>query len=792
MVTCSDKALYLDGKPIFLLSGECHYFRQPRSNWQHLLDEAKEMGLNCIAAYVPWLLHEEKEGEFDFSGHLDLGAFIDLCQENGLYVFIRPGPFIMAEMKNEGIPYWVGEKYPEIYSVGFRGETRKCNTVDYLHEGYLSCCRRWYEEVMKIIVPRLQPNGGNIIGVQLDNEIGMLNWVTNFPTLNDRVLVRFGHWLKETYGESLKERYPFDPEAEPAKLRDPKPQWEIAFHFDYSRFMRDYYAEYVAVLRQYAIDCGVKDVPFFINVHGTGDARIYDLPLGISQLYKSYNQSPDILSGTDLYLGEPTEGNYQDTYVCNVFTDAMNGPRPLTVIEFGSSDGPYCSFNGMRIHPTAPAHQTLLCLSQNARMLNYYLFSGGENYELKYPRNDGDDRMGFTGQLHGMNCPIQPDGTRNYAFGPLSRAGRAIHALAPLAASARQQCDDLVMAYLPDYFLTEACDPQSEAVQKLQQNLRALRCAGAIDGVARGILGTGCRFSGMEVNQALQQRDKAVFLLSARYMAEDTQKKILEFVKEGGRLLLYGELPEFDLEGAPCSLLRTGLGLSEPVYEVTQNPGHFVLFHGMGDLRDVLPDIRGSRAQSFVQNGSQWLSTRGNPDRMCAFAQNFGKGKLAAVTCDYPGYPDFWKQMLGFLEVAPAVFHNEKRGGVYISRSLTEDGQGYFVVLNLDSHEKTVDITVDGEVLYRDLFLTEKRAMILPYHVKLACGEVVFSTAELLGEEPNALHLGLTQKSDVIVLKTGRKVLPQAGITVTQDGECTVIRVEKDCRTTPEIVLNLE
>ena len=56
MVTFKEKQILIDGKPIFLLSGEMHYFRQPRENWQNLLDEAKKMGLNCISSYVPWIL----------------------------------------------------------------------------------------------------------------------------------------------------------------------------------------------------------------------------------------------------------------------------------------------------------------------------------------------------------------------------------------------------------------------------------------------------------------------------------------------------------------------------------------------------------------------------------------------------------------------------------------------------------------------------------------------------------------------------------------------------------------
>ena len=131
MITFQQKQLLIDGKPTFLLSGELHYFRQPKENWQYLLDEAKMLGLNCIASYIPWILHEEAEGEYNFSDNLDLAAFLELIKENCFYFFLRPGPFIMAEMKNEGLPYWIAQKYPSAIPVGFDGEKKPSTTLDY-------------------------------------------------------------------------------------------------------------------------------------------------------------------------------------------------------------------------------------------------------------------------------------------------------------------------------------------------------------------------------------------------------------------------------------------------------------------------------------------------------------------------------------------------------------------------------------------------------------------------------------------------------------------------------------
>ena len=117
MIEIRNKQIRIDGEPRLIIGGEVHYFRLKREEWQDRLSKLKAANCNAVASYIPWLCHEPVEGEPDLEGRtrpeLDLGAFIDLCRENGLYFLARPGPFIMAEMKNEGLPYWVYSEHPE-------------------------------------------------------------------------------------------------------------------------------------------------------------------------------------------------------------------------------------------------------------------------------------------------------------------------------------------------------------------------------------------------------------------------------------------------------------------------------------------------------------------------------------------------------------------------------------------------------------------------------------------------------------------------------------------------------
>ncbi|MET0210461.1 MAG: beta-galactosidase, partial [Burkholderiaceae bacterium] len=97
----------LDGKVHRVVSGALHYFRVLPEQWEDRLLKLKAMGLNAIETYVAWNLHEPRPGEFDFSGGLDLAAFIRLAQRLDLQVILRPGPYICAEWEFGGLPAWL-------------------------------------------------------------------------------------------------------------------------------------------------------------------------------------------------------------------------------------------------------------------------------------------------------------------------------------------------------------------------------------------------------------------------------------------------------------------------------------------------------------------------------------------------------------------------------------------------------------------------------------------------------------------------------------------------------------
>lgn len=152
------KDFYMDGKPFYILSGAMHYFRIPREYWRDRLLKLKECGFNTVETYTCWNLHEPEEGRFDFSGGLDIEEYIKTAAELGLYVILRPGPYICAEWEFGGLPAWI---------LRHKNMRLRCNDSE-----FLSLVERYYTELLSRVRPHLAANGGNIIMLQVENEYG--------------------------------------------------------------------------------------------------------------------------------------------------------------------------------------------------------------------------------------------------------------------------------------------------------------------------------------------------------------------------------------------------------------------------------------------------------------------------------------------------------------------------------------------------------------------------------------------------------------------------------------------
>lgn len=176
--TLGKQDFLLDEKPFQIRAGEMHPARIPAEYWRHRIKMAKAMGLNTVSAYIFWNYLEKEEGKFDFStGNHNVAQFIKLCQEEGMWVILRPGPYVCAEWDFGGLPWWL-LKTPDI----------KVRCMD---PRYTRAAGRYIARLAKEVRPLLVTNGGPILMVQVENEYGSYG--------NDR---QYMQWLHDTWVKS--------------------------------------------------------------------------------------------------------------------------------------------------------------------------------------------------------------------------------------------------------------------------------------------------------------------------------------------------------------------------------------------------------------------------------------------------------------------------------------------------------------------------------------------------------------------------------------------------------------
>ena len=766
-IEIKNKQILIDGKAQLIMCGEIHYYRLKREEWEDRIKKLKEAGGNAVATYIPWICHEPIEGEVDLDGStkdfLNIGAFIDLCAKYDLMCFVRPGPFIMAEMKNEGIPHWVAEKHPEIIPVGWDGKLGTTPTLDYLSPNFLKEVRKWYSRIIPLIAERLCTNGGNVIGIQLDNEIGMLSWVSNSPDLTDCSIEQFKEWLEEKYKEDLNNRYSInfnDFQEVKNGIRSPKEEYSLQLLKDLGYFMRNRFARYVKALREFAEEFGIKDIPFAVNIHGTGAGRGMQYPIGISQLFESYTQDKGYISGSDIYLGSLTMDNFQDLYIINGMMNAVhNEDQPLTSLEFECGDGNYGSIFGARYDVSAADFKTRMCIAQGNRMLNYYLFSGGENYKMDLDLKDGNDRIACTGQRHGFAAPVSPEGKINYTYDRMAKSIKTMIANADKISAMNEEYDNLVYGFIPDYFMTEYHYPDSDKMKNMINSVTQRRAYWNWESYIRGALLLNYRFTAVDLQNKNIKENDTVILPSALYMPIETQVKIKEHLEQGGSLLLVGEVPKYDLEGNDCTILADALGIISMDMETWQ-PHKYLSAYSEGWAKKF-PEIRIEYAQTYELNGGSPLLRVYGTDEVCGFETKVGNGKAIVLGTNYCCDLELINEILERLNTKRRLKNNFEDHGLFMTTTSNEDGERYLHIINLDGFDKKFNVILDEEVLFngKEIECFSKDAVMLPLNVDFNGIKIKSSTAEVYKVEENKITFRLTQSSDEIIIETYKEIV---------------------------------
>jgi beta-galactosidase len=173
-----DSTFLLNGKSFQMISGEMHYSRMPKETWRSRMKAAKAMGLNTIGTYIFWNLHQPEENTYNFEGDNNIAEFVKIAQQEGLWVVLRPSPYVCAEWEFGGYPYWLLNK--------------KGLVVRSTEPEFISAYSKYIKKIGQQLAPLQVNHGGNILMVQLENEYGFFASDKNYLNLNRKLFIDAG------------------------------------------------------------------------------------------------------------------------------------------------------------------------------------------------------------------------------------------------------------------------------------------------------------------------------------------------------------------------------------------------------------------------------------------------------------------------------------------------------------------------------------------------------------------------------------------------------------------------
>lgn len=707
--TAAKGLFWLSGHPVFLQAGEFHYFRTPPDQWAHRLDLLKRAGFNAVASYIPWRWHQVEEDASDFDGRShpmrNLAGFLDLAADMGLWIIARPGPYIMAETINEGIPSWVFDHYPQVAFVD--QHNRAQNVVSYLHPDFLACVSKWYRAVFQVLMPRQITRGGRIVLIQLDNEMGMIQWVRNIMDINPHTVARFADYLQHVYGERLAQRYPVH--SLTTFLRDtllaPKEPHGARVVEDYRRFYRSYLREYASFLLSEARANGME-VPPVINIHGFANGG-KTFPIGLSQLVEVM-RIPGIVSATDVYPGHIGEGNFHQLLLVNEMTKAVQNPdQPLFSIEFQAGGNNDYSDGQSSLYDL----HTRLCISVGMRVINHYLFFDGENDPLLSPV-----------KRHDWGHPVRKDGSLRRHYHRYPKLSRALAAYGEALVHARPRTVTTVGFCLDD-FMTEVNNPLSKPRADILTHQRETIL---FDMIARGLALTHRPFDAVEVVRAelVPTRIPVLWMMIERECDAEIQRKLVAYVRQGGRLILAGRMCLEDTDHRGCTLLKDALGLTDVRSDPPFTPSAIDAF----GYRDVPVSF----VETYHGEFDEIIATR--QGETVGFVKTLGKGQVlmfgASLAISALDDLDIVHQMALKMGCAPAFTLSD-----WADVRLCQGPQGSFLfVNNYQDDPIETRISWNGTPLFggNPITLPARQGAILPLDWRVDTGIVVhYLTAEV-------------------------------------------------------------
>jgi beta-galactosidase len=725
-IEIKDEKFLLNGKPFFVYSGEIHYFRIPKDKWIDRLRKAKETGLNTISTYIPWSWHEVNEDTFDFSGKTnpqrDLISFIKMVNNAGLFLMVRIGPVSNSEIKGEGIPLWFLSNHQEGRAKNHKGGNASHEAmVSYMNPVFQHYASKWYSKICPIVCKNMVHKGGPIITVQLDNEIGMMNWVMNTPDYNEATTRMYRQYLAEIYKgniSAVNEKYYMN-HTKFEEIPQPKGDLDeegVIRCWDWVHFYTHFYAKYYQFLADAARESKIN-VPFVANMPMFWDYNIcargnFGL-MTILQFRDFIKFTPNIIFGGAYQMRNLNFDNFHDTILMTEGIKMISdNAAPKICVETqvgGMNDRP-------RIYPTDINLLTRCAMGHGLNGLNFYMFCGGSN-ELDF---------GFRGSYHEWQSPIDSRGRKTSRVKPIEDIGEFVKTFGPAVSDTKKEYDFAIGFYAP-YYETDYLKGS------VSDNMVFTRDKFFFDGIARLLTLNGYNYKLVDIERA-KERDlseiTAMWVFALDYMDQKTQLKLADYVKKGGIVIMSPAAPTKDM-----GLLRDETFLREVEVSICATvKDNLIFISGQDYYIDTEIKIFESKKRRIV--------ARTRDKKPCGILKKVKKGKVLLLgfgithLLDY--YIDLVSHFMEALKIEPrikvtpkdvhAVVRANKKYGFLFLCNFNDDPREVTVNLRIPGINKMATIPQDAKIL-----LPNRSAYILPLNVPVSKRvKIRYSTAEVL------------------------------------------------------------
>ena len=764
MIEIKNEKVIINNKEEVLFGGELHYFRVPVSEWSGRIKQIKAAGGNMVSTYIPWIFHEQVEGEIDLTGKTrpekDLQKFVEMIADAGMYCLVRPGPYVMAEIVDHGVPAWFLKTYPEASAKDEKGINHPVGLVSYLHPTFLEKAENWYKHVCEILVPFQITKGGPVIMFQLDNEVGMFHWVTNKGDFNDATLSEFQHYLEKKYTlEQFKTTYTNRvlsiAEFVKSNVKEVEGEYAFALQNDYSLFMRQHYRTYIEKLKEFTIDNGIN-LPWVINVHGFDTVggilkRGMKYPIGLSQLLETAKIENAIIAG-DYYIGNLEFDNYTDVVVANAFTKAIQPKnQPLFSAEFQGG----CIMEKPRLQPSAFDLLTRLCFANGMNAVNYYMFVSGENYE----------GIGLFGKRHEWQAPLSATGKERTHYKSIQHLGRMFQTFNKQLL-ATKPVYHTHLAFYPDYFMTELHNPYTESMMKEMEGWREWFL---FNGMAKALTVDNISYDGynlLETEAIDVAKMPSLWVFSMKWMDEDVQQKLIEYMMAGGMLIIFPTLPTQTLKCEPCTLLKDFIDVKQK----DMRRGYAIV-EGMENVSSLM--------QTFEATDGAFAWTEDEHKDVVAFEKSLGCGKVVvfglAMEIAYAYQFDAIRKMTDRIGIASDFAFSEDVEAINAFAREATDGSKFLFLQNFDEYAKETQIYYQGADIFDGvkINLAGKGGLILPLQVSLTADILIeMGTAEIFdcehGEQTADVKVKNVKNATFIFTTSDYKPLANELVNVEQ------------------------